>query len=178
MKNGYWCWILMAIGLLAIIIAGCHRQTAVKPQSAPVDKDVTAKIIQTGFLNQFRVEVSYAGKRDMEWWAHVAAILYNGNGKEVLPREPGISRFRWVEDTSEDDGRTAVNHFGNFRKDNPLIETLILDASGLKAGIYQVKPIVSLFERGPGADPQTLNFQSQEYGLKPGKLIGCTITIK
>lgn len=179
MKYRYW---ILIIGLVTLICTGCHRYSKPIPtsnSSSDQDIGVTARLNHVGG-NTFRLVVSYTGKREMKWWATANATLYNSNGKEVLrPRsKAGTSWFRWVEDTSEEEN-AVVNHFGAYRKDNPLIETLILDKTGLHPGKYRVEPIVSLFEQGRDADPKTRKFNTAlETGLKPGKSIGCTITVK
>ena len=144
------------------------------------DTGVTARMSQVDKTNEFRLEVSYAGKRDMLWWVTADANLFDAHGNPV-PRpanKAGTSWFQWKEDeqeTMDDKGLLIVsNHFGNFRRDNPLVETLILDTKGLPPGQYRAVPSVNIFERGKDAHPKMKDpYYRDMQGIKPGKVVDC-----
>lgn len=184
--------IAMAICLLLVCATGCQRKespinTHSDNSASPEVKDtgVTARISRMGETNEFRLEVSYTGKRDMQWWTTASASLYDAQGKPV-PRpvnKAGTSWFHWKEDEQEstdDEGLLIIsNHFGCFRRDNPLVETLILDAKSLSPGRYRAVPIVDIFQSGKDAHPKMNDTYYRDIiGIKPGKVVDCWFTVQ
>lgn len=177
--------------LLVAVLAGCHGGSERPRRSqAPVtkvvrDAGVTAKIMRIGSTDHFKMEVSYSGRRDMTWWAYPHATLYDAKGKEV-PRPKNAkqpSLFTWQEDerTVVDKGEfvDVANHFGDYRRDNPLVETLVLDAKGLMPGRYRAEPMVTIFEKGKGAHPAMKDpFYAMEMGVAPAKVESCWFTVR
>lgn len=177
----------MVICLVLICIVGCGtKETPVNAHSSNSDQEVkdtgvTARISRTGETNEFRLEVSYSGKRDMLWWVNASASLYNAQEKPVTRpvNKAGTGWFHWKEDREGDYDSTEPNHFAYHRRDNPLVETLVLDTKGLSPGKYRAVPIVDIFERGKDAHPKMKDpYYRDMQGIKPGKVVDCWFTIQ
>lgn len=156
------------LGCLCVAsIVGC-RQGAKQPVTPEEVRDerVTVHMSRIGSSNEFQLTAQYKGKLDMIWWLTADADLYDAKGKEIRARKAGTGRFRWKED---DDSEKS--HFGSFRRDNPLRETLVLDTSRLQPGQYRAVPSVSIFQRGKDAHPKMEETYYREItGIKPGKV--------
>lgn len=156
-----YCCCLCVIGLI-----GCY-QTKVTPKEVR-DERVTVRMSRMGITNEFRLTAEYAGKLNGTWFITASANLFDAHGKEVRARTVGTGRFHWKEDNG-----SLVNHSGDSRSDNPLVETLVLDTKGLSSGKYWAMPSVDIFYEKKAA-----HLTNRPEGIKPGKAIGLTFTLK
>lgn len=156
-------------------ITGCHQS---KKQSKPSfkevqDRRITVSLSRVGATNEFLLSAQYAGKIDMIWWIAADADLFDAKGKFVPARKAGTSRFHWKEDDE-----STTSHWGDYRRDNPLKETLVLDKEGLAPGKYRAVPSVNIFERGKDAHPKMKDpFYRDEHGIRPGKVQDIVFTV-
>src|SRR5450759_5998930 len=116
---------VLMICLVSLLCSGCQQKNEARTTLSHEisDAGVTASIARVGETSRFLLKVKYDGTRDMLWWTVADAVL-EVNGKPV-PRPEGkeaTNWFTWIEDSGN-----KVDHFGAFRRDNPLIETLVLD---------------------------------------------------
>lgn len=159
-------------------IIGCHQS---KKQPKPLSKEVqdsriTVSLSRVGATNKFLLSAQYAGKLDMIWWITADADLFDAKGQFVpRPKDKlGTSWFHWKEDDE-----STTSHFGDYRRDNPLKETLILDTEGLAPGKYRAVPSVNIFERGKDAHPKMKDpYYRDINGIRPGKVLGIEFTLK
>lgn len=159
--------VIAILGCLCVGLVGC-RQGAKQPITPEEVRDdrVTVSMSRIGSSNEFQLTAQYKGKLDMTWWITADADLYDAKGKEIRARKAGTGRFRWKEDDYSE-----KSHFGYFRSDNPLRETLLLDTSGLQPGRYRAVPSVNVFERGKDAHPKMKETYYREIvGIRPGKV--------
>lgn len=175
--------------IASIIVLALALVFACKPgkETAPVktevrtsvkdvlDKKVSVQVARVGRTNKFLLTAKHDRGPDLEWWISADATLLDKKGKAVPDRTPGTSRFHWVE--GDEDNKES--HAGNFRKDNPIKETLVLDTEGLTKGKYTARPSIRIYERGKGAHPSMRDpYYRDQYGILPGKFEPASFTLK
>lgn len=156
--------------LLAVCLVGC-RQSAKQQPVTPLevrDERVTVRMSRMGSTNEFQLTAQYAGKLNGTWFITAGANLFDAHGKEVRARTAGTGRFHWKEDNGP-----LVNHSGDSRSDNPLVETLVLDTKGLSSGKYRARPSVDIFYEKKDA-----HLTNRPEGIRPGEVVDLKFTIK
>lgn len=174
--------VIVVIGCFCLTyIVGCQgkRQQHVIHPTTPkevYDKRVTVSISRLGETNQFVLTAKYSGKLDMLWWIKPDADLLDTMGKFV-PRPKGKAGTGWFH-WKEDDESTS-SHFGDYRRGNPLTETLMLDMKELAPGEYRAVPSIRIFERGKDAHPRMSNpYYRDINGIRSDKIKTVEFTVK